>query len=58
VGAIVLCLEVDAHGVAEALIVSGRLDEGAALDRRRVERALAAVLEQWAVRWIKPEDGE
>jgi hypothetical protein len=54
-GEVVLRLPVVEHQVAEALLAFGRLDERAALDRGRVERALAAVLEQWAVRWIKQE---
>jgi hypothetical protein len=38
--------------VVEALIVSRRLTEDAALRRELVERELAAVIEQWAERWL------
>jgi hypothetical protein len=38
--------------VVEALIVSRRLSEDAALRRELVERELAAVVEQWVERWL------
>jgi hypothetical protein len=39
--------------VVEALVSSGRLTEAEALQRPLVERALAAVLIEWAARWRK-----
>jgi len=46
-------LDVDRDRAIEALIVSGRLSEDGALRRELVERELAAVVEQWAERWLK-----
>src|SRR5262247_1801554 len=50
-GKCILRLEIDEHLVAAALIESHRLTEDQALDRRTVEREVAAILEQWAARW-------
>jgi hypothetical protein len=52
-GRAVYKLDVDRDRVIEALIVSGRLSEDAALRRSEIERELAAVVEQWATRWLE-----
>jgi hypothetical protein len=39
--------------MVEALIVSGRLSEDAALRRDQVERELANVLSEWGDRWLE-----
>jgi hypothetical protein len=51
-GRAVFRLELFHDRVVEALIVSGRLSEDAALRRSEVERGLAAVVEQWTERWL------
>ena len=44
------------YNAAEALILSGRLDEAQALRRDLVERELAGVLREWTERWLpRPE---
>jgi len=50
-GRVIFKLELPHDRVIEALIVSRRLSEAAALRRSEVERELAAVVEQWAERW-------
>jgi hypothetical protein len=40
------------HPVIEALIVSTRLSEAEALDRRKVASAVADVVEEWAQHWL------
>jgi hypothetical protein len=44
-------IEADHDALVTALIETGRISEQAALDRSQVERALAAVLHDFAVRW-------
>jgi hypothetical protein len=44
-------LEIEHDQVVEALLRSGRLTEAAALPL--VERALAAMVAEWAGRWLK-----
>jgi hypothetical protein len=51
-GEAVLRVTVQEHELVEALIVSGRLTEGAALDRHEVEEAVGKVLQVWAKRWL------
>jgi len=51
-GRAIFKLELPHDRVIEALIVSRRLSEDAALRRSEVERELAAVVEQWAERWL------
>jgi hypothetical protein len=51
-GRAIFKLELLHDRVIEALIVSRRLSEDAALRRSEVERELAAVVEQWAERWL------
>lgn len=50
-GAVVLRIEICEHQLAEALIVSGRLSDAEAMHRAELERAAAAILEQWAHSW-------
>jgi hypothetical protein len=52
-GRAVFRLEANHDLLVLALLESRRLTEGEALERERVEAALAAVLEQWARRWKK-----
>ena len=47
----VLHVEADDR-VVLALLKAGRISEQAALRREAIERALAAVVEQWAQRWL------
>jgi hypothetical protein len=44
-------VEYDEQSVIETLIASELLTESAALDKRAVAKALAAVIEEWAARW-------
>ena len=52
-GQIVLRIAVPEHDVIEALLRSKRLSEDQALRRAQVETAAAAVLQDWAARWLK-----
>jgi hypothetical protein len=52
-GQAILRLPVNYFPIVEALIASSRLTEGEALDRRRVEAALAEVLVEWAGKWTE-----
>ena len=52
-GLVCVRLEIEHDEVVEALIRSGRLTEDAALRLPLVERALAAVLAEWARRWLE-----
>jgi hypothetical protein len=45
-------LELHHDQIVEALLVSRRLSEDAALRREMVERALANVITEWAHRWL------
>ena len=51
-GRAIFRLDLPHDRVVEALIVSGRLSEDAALRRSEVERELAAVALQWVERWL------
>lgn len=51
-GGVVLQVEADEHQLAEALILSSRLTEAAALDRTELERQAADVLRQWSAQWL------
>jgi hypothetical protein len=44
-------IDVDEHALAEALIASGRLTEGEALQPDLVERELAALVADFISRW-------
>jgi hypothetical protein len=50
-GRAIFKVECDHDAVVLALLETGRISEQAALDRREVERALAVVLHDFAVRW-------
>jgi hypothetical protein len=50
-GEAVLRVSVHYFGVIDALIASSRLSEADALDRTKVEAALADILCEWARRW-------
>lgn len=50
-GRCVLPVEVDHDRVLLALMASGRLSEGEALDRGKVLAALASVVSEWSARW-------
>jgi hypothetical protein len=50
-GKAIFRLEADHDLVVLALIESRRLTEAEALERPKVEAALARVLEEWAARW-------
>ena len=50
-GAVVLHPEVCEHAFAEALIISGRLDERQALQRDELTRAAASILAEFTQRW-------
>ena len=39
--------------VIEGLLIAGRLDDAAALDKNKVAAELAVVLRQWAAMWLK-----
>jgi hypothetical protein len=43
----------DENRLAEALILSGRLDAEATADQRRVDAALAAIVAEFCTRWIE-----
>ena len=47
----VLKVPVPAYDIVQALIESGRLTVAEALDRQRVEHAIAEVVVEWAVPW-------
>jgi hypothetical protein len=51
-GRVVLRVEVAECPLAEALIVAGRLTNRQAVDRGELEAAAAAVLTEWAARWL------
>lgn len=44
-------IDVDEHGLAEALILSGRLTEQEALQPELVERELSALVADFILRW-------
>lgn len=51
-GAAVLTVEVpDYHKLVNALLVSGALSDGEALDRAQVARAIGAQVAAWAAEW-------
>jgi hypothetical protein len=50
-GHAIVRIEIERDPVLSALIVSGRLSEGGALDPRLVEAALADVVSEWSRRW-------
>jgi hypothetical protein len=50
-GLVPCCVEVDAE-IVEALVISGRLPEAAAADRRAIEAALKEVVADFAARWL------
>jgi hypothetical protein len=50
-GRTVYQIETDEHAVAQALIRSLRLSEAETQDRKRIERALADVVAEWAEHW-------
>lgn len=50
-GVVVLPIEVIEDDVAAAMIASGRLSEGQALDRAALARELAGVAAEWTRRW-------
>jgi hypothetical protein len=52
-GCAVYRIEIDRDALVLGMILSGRLDERAALDHAKVETAAASVLKEWAVRWKK-----
>jgi hypothetical protein len=52
-GLVVLRVEVAECELAEAMIAAGRLSPGAAVDRSELEAAAAAVLTEWAARWLR-----
>jgi hypothetical protein len=52
-GLVVLRVEIDHDRLVEAQLISGRLSERDALDRRRVEADVAEIVNEWAARWLK-----
>jgi hypothetical protein len=50
-GLVVFALEANEDAVVAALIESGKLSEAEALDRRKVNAALARMLGEWAAHW-------
>jgi hypothetical protein len=44
-------VDVDEHGLAEALILSGRLSEAEALQPALIERELSALIADFIARW-------
>jgi hypothetical protein len=54
-GQVVLKITVPEYAVAEFLVSSGRLSAAEALDRRTVERAIAAVVVELAASWQQPK---
>jgi hypothetical protein len=48
-----LRLDVHEHRLAEALMVSGRLTDTQALERRQIEHELAKLVEDWIRRWLE-----
>jgi hypothetical protein len=52
-GAVILEVEVKEHDVAGALIAVGWLEPQQALDKHEVEKAIAAMLNDWAAAWHK-----
>ena len=52
-GMVSLRLDVHEHRLAEALMVSGRLTDTQALERRQIEHELAKLVEDWIRRWLE-----
>lgn len=52
-GRAVFRLELGEGEAIEALILSSRLSEGEARRKKLVERELAAVVAEWAARWLR-----
>ena len=52
-GEAVLRVTVDERALITALLDAEWLDERAAADRCRVERAAAAIVREWVARWTK-----
>jgi hypothetical protein len=50
-GAVVLRIEVCEHALAEAMIVSGRMSETAALSRDATEREVSRIIGEWMAHW-------
>jgi hypothetical protein len=50
-GEVTLRLVVDDYALIEALLDSNRVSEADALDRRKVEEAVALVVSDWIQRW-------
>jgi hypothetical protein len=50
-GLVPCCVEVSAE-IVEALVISGRLPEAEAADRRAIEAALKEVVADFAARWL------
>ena len=52
-GVVSFHIEAHEHRLAEALIVSGRLTDTQALERRQIEHELAKLVEDWIHRWLQ-----
>jgi hypothetical protein len=52
-GRVLYAVEANKAELVEALLRAGRLTEPQALDRAKVEAALASVVRDWAARWRK-----
>ena len=51
-GLTVYSITVNENATADALIAAGKLTAEQALDRKKVEQALGALVEQWSARWV------
>jgi hypothetical protein len=50
-GEAILAVRCNYHAVIEALLDSNRISESDALDRHKVEEAVADLVRDWALRW-------